>query len=63
MDDLAGKTRGLITHLRRIERTQSPAAFACSFGVEDMVLLDAIAENAPGIDGKIGSAYIRARKP
>ncbi len=50
MDDLAGKTRELITHLRRIEGTQPPAAFACSFGAEDMVLLDAIARNARGIE-------------
>jgi len=50
MDDLACKTRELITHLRRIEGTQTPTAFACSFGAEDMVVLDAIAKNARGIE-------------
>src|SRR5437899_10255472 len=48
--DLGGKTRELISNLERIERTQSPAAFACSFGAEDMVVLDAIARNARGIE-------------
>ena len=48
--DLAGKTRELIENLRRIERTQSPTAFACSFGAEDMVVLDAIAKNARRIE-------------
>jgi len=48
--DLAGKTRELIENLRRIERTQSPTAFACSFGAEDMVLLDAIAKSARRIE-------------
>jgi len=48
--DLAGKTRELIENLRRIERTQSPTAFACSFGAEDMVVLDAIAKSARRIE-------------
>jgi len=48
--DLVGKTRELIENLRRIERTQSPTAFACSFGAEDMVLLDAIAKSARRIE-------------
>ena len=47
--DLGGKTRELISNLERIERNQSPTAFACSFGAEDMVILDAIAKNARAI--------------
>ena len=43
---LAGKTSELISNLKKIEAGHSPAAFACSFGAEDMVLLDAIAANA-----------------
>ena len=42
--DLAEKTSELISYLKQIEATQSPTAFACSFGAEDMVLLDAIAQ-------------------
>jgi phosphoadenosine phosphosulfate reductase len=48
--DLAGKTSELISNLKRIESTYSPAVFACSFGAEDMVLLDAIASNARRIE-------------
>src|SRR5215467_9916494 len=48
--DLAGKTSELISNLKRIESTYSPAVFACSFGAEDMVLLDAIAANARRIE-------------
>jgi phosphoadenosine phosphosulfate reductase len=48
--DLAGKTSELISNLKRIESTHSPAVFACSFGAEDMVLLDAIAANARRIE-------------
>jgi phosphoadenosine phosphosulfate reductase len=48
--DLAGKTSELISYLKQIEVTQSPAAFACSFGAEDMVLLDAIARHARKIE-------------
>src|ERR1051326_5719673 len=48
--DLAGKTTELISNLRRIEVTCSPAAFACSFGAEDMVILDAIAAHARKIE-------------
>lgn len=44
--NLADKTRELISHLKKIEAGQSPTTFACSFGAEDMVLLDAIAQNA-----------------
>jgi phosphoadenosine phosphosulfate reductase len=35
--------------LTRIEREHAPAAFASSFGVEDMVLLDLVARHARGI--------------
>src|SRR5436190_15554902 len=48
--DLGGKTQELISNLERIERNQSPTAFACSFGAEDMVLLDAIAKHARTIE-------------
>src|SRR6267378_6811205 len=48
--NLAEKTSELISHLKRIEATHSPTAFACSFGFEDMVVLDAIAKNAPKIE-------------
>src|SRR5690349_1902159 len=48
--DLASKTSELISTLKRIEATYSPTALACSFGSEDMVLLDAIASNARGIE-------------
>src|SRR6266571_5424402 len=41
--NLADRTSELIARLKQIEANQSPAAFACSFGAEDMVLLDAIA--------------------
>ena len=44
---LAEKTSELISHLERIQASQSPTAFACSFGVEDMVVLDAIARPDP----------------
>jgi phosphoadenosine phosphosulfate reductase len=47
--DLAEKTSELIKYLGQVEAGQSPAAFACSFGAEDMVLLDAIARNARDI--------------
>ena len=48
--DLAQKTSELISYLKEIERTQSPTTFACSFGAEDMVLLDAIALHARTIE-------------
>jgi len=48
--DLGGKARELISNLERIGRSLSPTAFACSFGAEDMVVLDAIAKNARGIE-------------
>jgi phosphoadenosine phosphosulfate reductase len=48
--DLEQKTSELISHLKRVETAQSPSAFACSFGAEDMVLLDAIAKHARRIE-------------
>ena len=48
--DLAEKTSELISYLKKIEATQTPTTFACSFGAEDMVLLDAIAQNAKKIE-------------
>jgi phosphoadenosine phosphosulfate reductase len=48
--NLADKTKQLISHLKEIEAAKSPTAFACSFGAEDMVLLDAIANNARTIE-------------
>ena len=48
--DLAEKTSELTSYLKKIEVTQSPTTFACSFGAEDMVLLDAIARNAKTIE-------------
>jgi phosphoadenosine phosphosulfate reductase len=47
---LAEKTSELISYLKKIEATHSPTTFACSFGVEDMVLLDAIASHARKIE-------------
>ncbi len=40
----------LISCLTRLETTHFPAAFACSFGAEDMVLLDVIARHVPKIE-------------
>jgi len=48
--DLDEKTSELISYLRHIAITQLPSAFACSFGAEDMVLLDAIARHARKIE-------------
>ena len=48
--NLADKTSELTARLNQIEANQSPAAFACSFGAEDMVLLDAIAAKARTIE-------------
>jgi phosphoadenosine phosphosulfate reductase len=48
--NLAEKTSELISYLKKIEVAQSPTTFACSFGAEDMVLLDAIARNAKTIE-------------
>jgi phosphoadenosine phosphosulfate reductase len=48
--NLAEKTSELISYLKQIESTQSPTTFACSFGAEDMVLVDAIAAHARKIE-------------
>ena len=40
----------LIARLKQLESDQSPSAFACSFGAEDMVLLEAIAKHAAKIE-------------
>jgi phosphoadenosine phosphosulfate reductase len=48
--NLADKTSELVSNLKRIEATDSPTVFACSFGAEDMVVLDAIARNTPKIE-------------
>src|SRR3954452_12494271 len=48
--DLAEKTSELVSYLKKIEATHTPATFACSFGAEDMVLLDAIARNTKKIE-------------
>ena len=46
MEAVNTKTRELISYLKQVEASHSPTAFACSFGAEDMVLLDAIAKHA-----------------
>ena len=48
--NLDAKISQLKTLLARIEREFAPAAFASSFGAEDMVLTDLIARKFPGID-------------
>jgi phosphoadenosine phosphosulfate reductase len=48
--ELIEKTRELVAYLQEIELAQSPITFACSFGAEDMVLLDAIANHARKIE-------------
>ena len=40
------KSFELISYLKHVEATHSPTALACSFGAEDMVLLDAVAKHA-----------------
>src|SRR5215475_6600373 len=47
---LGDKTSELISYLKEIEVNQAPIAFACSFGAEDMVLLDAIARHARKVE-------------
>jgi phosphoadenosine phosphosulfate reductase len=44
------KTSELISYIKQIEATQSPCTFACSFGAEDMVLLDVIAKHARQVE-------------
>jgi phosphoadenosine phosphosulfate reductase len=48
--DLASNTSKLISNLKRIEAMYAPAAFACSFGAEDMAVLDVIAAHARKIE-------------
>src|SRR4030095_9224967 len=48
--NLPEKRSKLISYLEEIETTHLPSAFACSFGAEDMVLLDAIAAHARKIE-------------
>src|SRR5438093_4747643 len=50
MDPANTKTRELISYVKQVEATHSPCAFACSFGAEDMVLLDVIANHARRIE-------------
>ncbi|PYS52621.1 MAG: phosphoadenylyl-sulfate reductase [Acidobacteria bacterium] len=48
--DAAQKTGDLISRLQQLESAHSPSAFACSFGAEDMVLLDVIAKHVQRIE-------------
>lgn len=49
-DSLADKVEAAYSLLTSIERSYAPACFACSFGVEDMVVVDLICKHAPGIE-------------
>jgi len=44
------RTREVISVLKEVEEKHGPAAFACSFGLEDVVLLDLIAKHSPGVE-------------
>jgi len=44
------QTQSVVALLKQIETTHQPSAFACSFGLEDMVLLDLIAKHSPQIE-------------
>jgi 3''-phosphoadenosine 5''-phosphosulfate sulfotransferase (PAPS reductase)/FAD synthetase and related enzymes len=44
------QVQSVIHLLKQIETEHQPSAFACSFGLEDMVLLDLIAKHAPRIE-------------
>jgi phosphoadenosine phosphosulfate reductase len=44
------QVQSVINLLKQIETEHQPSAFACSFGLEDMVLLDLIAKHAPRIE-------------
>ena len=44
------KVDHLAALLQQIDKEHGPAAFACSFGAEDMVLLDLISKRARGIE-------------
>jgi phosphoadenosine phosphosulfate reductase len=48
--DLTSKTSELISRLQQLEASHSPSAFACSFGAEDMILLDVIATHVRTIE-------------
>jgi phosphoadenosine phosphosulfate reductase len=48
--NLTAKTSELISRLQQLEASHSPSTFACSFGAEDMVLLDVIATHVPKIE-------------
>src|SRR5919198_1212663 len=48
--DLPGKTGDLISRLQIFDSAYWPSAFACSFGLEDMVLLDVIAKHVRRIE-------------
>ncbi len=48
--DVTEKNQSLIREIERIASVYSPAAFACSFGAEDMVLVDVIAKHARSIE-------------
>ena len=47
---LSEKISDLVASLKNVEANHSPSAFACSFGAEDMVLLDIIAREVRGIE-------------
>lgn len=47
---LADKVEAAFSLLTAIEQDYTPACFACSFGIEDMVLVDLICRHAPGIE-------------
>jgi phosphoadenosine phosphosulfate reductase len=47
---LSQKIGDLVATLKNVEAGHSPSAFACSFGAEDMVLLDVIARQVGGIE-------------
>ena len=47
---LVEKTSELTSYLKQLEVRQTPCTFACSFGAEDMVLVDAIARHARKIE-------------
>lgn len=49
-DSLTDKIEAVFSLLTSIERNYAPACLACSFGVEDMVLVDLICKYAPGIE-------------
>ena len=48
--NLEQKIEEVVVLLKSIERDHAPAAFANSFGAEDMVLTDLIVKHAPGIE-------------